>query len=76
MKQLITDLFSVVHSFIESLPCDGYCKKQMSTKIEGWLVRDSQANSGDGRVSTWLGSRQRGGQWRKSKGCFFSNQPS
>lgn len=36
MKQLITDLFSVVHSLIESLPCDGYCKKQMSTQKAGW----------------------------------------
>lgn len=54
MKQLITVLFSVIHSFIEFLPCDGSCKKQMSTKIEGWLVRDSQANGGGGQVSTQL----------------------
>ena len=54
MKQLITVLFSVIHSFIEFLPCDGSCRKRMSTKTEGWLVRDSQAVGGDGQVSTQL----------------------
>lgn len=74
MKQLITELFSVVHSFIESLPCDGYCKKQMNTQIEACLVRDSWANREMDRLAHGWDPDDEQACREKAKGAF--SQPA